>query len=237
MLRRSGSKKNAARVVSSETVYRGPVFSVTTDCVREPGIVKPLRRDVVRHQGSVVVLAVDERGGEPRVLLARQYRHAARGPLWELPAGRIDEGESALVAAKRELLEETGISAQQWRHAFTFYSSPGFLDETMAIYVAQKLARGAAQPEEDERIAKRFFPLSRAVRMVMNGRIRDGKTIAAVLWYERTRRCWPSESRAGSRSPKRIVQRSASVTNLTTSRIRRKIAIGTNRSQTILPRG
>ena len=187
MPRKSGSKKSGARVVSSKTVYRGPVFSVTTDYVLEPGIDKPLRRDIVRHQGSVVVLAVDEREGEPWVLLARQYRHAAGEPLWELPAGRIDHGESALAAAKRELLEETGITARQWRHALTFFASPGFLDETMAIYVAQELAHGAAQPEEDEMIAKRFFPLSRAVQIVMNGRIHDGKTIAGILWYERVR--------------------------------------------------
>ena len=182
----SGSKK--ARVVSSKTVYRGPVFSVTTDYVREPGIEKPLRRDMVRHQGSVVVLAMDDHGSEPRVLLARQYRHAAGGSLWELPAGRIDPGESALAGAKRELLEETGITAREWRHAFTFYSSPGFLDETMAIYLARGLTQGAARPEEDEMIAKRFFPLSQAVRMAMNGTLRDGKTIAGVLWYERSLR-------------------------------------------------
>jgi ADP-ribose pyrophosphatase len=189
MARKSGSKKNKARVVSAKTVYRGPVFGVTVDYVREPGIDKPLRRDMVRHQGSVVVLAVDERKGEPWILLARQYRHAAGEALWELPAGRIDHGESTLAAAKRELLEETGISARQWRHALTFYASPGFLDETMAVYMAQELTRGAAQPEEDEMIAKRFFPLSHAVRMVMNGRIHDGKTIAGILWYERSLRC------------------------------------------------
>jgi len=187
MAKKGGSKKNTAQVVSSKTVYRGPVFSVTTDYVREPGIAKPLRRDMVRHQGSVVVLAVDERGGGPRVLLARQYRHAVGGALWELPAGRIDHGESALAGARRELLEETGITARRWRHAFTFYSSPGFLDETMAIYLARGLTQGAAQPEEDEMITKRFFPLSRAVAMTMNGAIRDGKTIAALLWYERSR--------------------------------------------------
>jgi len=188
MKKTSRSKKRRARVVSSKTVYRGPVFTVTTDYVREPGIDKPLRRDMVRHQGSVVVLAVEERGREPRVLLARQYRHAAGGPLWELPAGRIDPGESAMAGAKRELREETGITARDWRHAFTFYSSPGFLDETMAIYLARGLTRGAAQPEEDELIAKRFFPLSRAVGMVTSGAIRDGKTIAALLWYDRGRR-------------------------------------------------
>jgi len=184
MKKTSRSKKNQAQVVSSKTVYRGPVFTVTTDYVREPGIDKPLRRDMVRHQGSVVVLAVEEQGSEPQVLLARQYRHAAGGPLWELPAGRIDHGESALAGAKRELLEETGIIAREWRLAFTFYSSPGFLDETMAIYLARGLTRGVARPEEDEMIVKRFFPLARAVRMALNGSIRDGKTIAALLWYD-----------------------------------------------------
>lgn len=185
MRNKSGDKK--AQVVSSKTVYRGPVFSVTTDYVCEPGIEKPLRRDMVRHQGSVVVLAVEESGAEPHVLLARQYRHAAGGPLWELPAGRIDPGESPLTGAKRELLEETGITAREWKHALTFYSSPGFLDETMAVYLARGLTVGAAQPEEDEMIAKRFFPLSRAIQMVMNGAIRDGKTIAAILWYDHDR--------------------------------------------------
>lgn len=178
------ANRKRARVVSSKTVYRGPVFSVTTDYVSEPGGDKPQRRDMVRHQGSVVVLAMEEGRGEPRVLLARQYRHAANGSLWELPAGRIDEGEAELAAAKRELREETGYSARKWKRAFRFYASPGFLNETMAIYLARGLVRGEAQPEEDEFITKRLFPLSAAVRMALNGRIRDGKTIAGVLWLD-----------------------------------------------------
>src|ERR1051325_5392620 len=101
------AKKKAAKakVVSSKVAYRGPVFHVTTDYVQEPGGIAS-RRDVVRHQGSVVIMAVDDSGKEPRVLLARQYRHAAGDYVWELPAGRIDEGEDALTAAKRELVEE-----------------------------------------------------------------------------------------------------------------------------------
>jgi ADP-ribose pyrophosphatase len=178
------ANRKRARVVSSKTVYRGPVFSVTTDYVSEPGGDKPQRRDMVRHQGSVVVLAMEEGRGEPRVLLARQYRHAANGSLWELPAGRIDDGEAELAAAKRELREETGYSACKWKRAFRFYASPGFLNETMAIYLARGLVRGEAQPEEDEFITKRLFPLSAAVRMALNGRIRDGKTIAGVLWLD-----------------------------------------------------
>ena len=162
-------------------VYRGPVFYVTSDRVREPGGIT-VRRDMVRHPGSVVIMAVDDSAGGPRVLLARQYRYAAGAAIWELPAGRIDEGESELAAAKRELQEETGYTASRWKRALFFYVSPGFLDETMAIYVARGLRPGPARPEEDEFIRKRFFPLSAAVRMVMAGKLRDAKTIAAVLW-------------------------------------------------------
>jgi len=177
------TKQQKARMVSSRTVYRGPVFYVTSDRVREPGSVVA-RRDVVRHIGSVVIMAVDESRGEPRVLLARQYRHAAQDYLWELPAGRIDSGEQPLPAAKRELLEETGYSAAEWKRALFFYSSPGFLDETMAIYLARGLKRGRANPEEDEVIQQRLFPLSQAVRMIAKAAIRDGKTIAGVLWLK-----------------------------------------------------
>jgi ADP-ribose pyrophosphatase len=161
------------------------VFSVTTDEVQEPGGVRA-RRDVVRHSGSVVVLAVDVLAvgvqGEPRILLERQYRHAAQSMMWELPAGRIDDGETPLTAAKRELLEETGYRARQWKRILHFYVSPGFLDETMTIYLANGLKAGKAQPEADEKIAVRFFGLSEAKRMALQGRICDAKTIAGILW-------------------------------------------------------
>lgn len=173
--------KNGARVLSSKTVYRGPVFHVTTDQVLEPGGVKA-RRDIVRHQGSVVIMVVDDTGREPRVLLIRQFRHAAGQPLWELPAGRIDPGEQERAAARRELVEETGFRARRWKRVLFFYASPGFLDETMAIWMATGLTRGRATPEEDENIRPRWFSLSAAVRMVQNGRIHDAKTIAGVLW-------------------------------------------------------
>src|SRR5271166_5322751 len=126
--------KNKVVVLSSKTVFQGRVFRVTLDRVKEPnGIVA--QRDVVRHSGSVVILAVDDLGAEPRVLLERQYRYAAEDYLWEIPAGRIDPGESALAGAKRELLEETGYRAKSWKRALFFYPSPGFVDETMTVYL------------------------------------------------------------------------------------------------------
>ncbi len=183
----SGKKAKKARLLSSKVVYRGPVFTVTTDHVLEPGGITA-RRDLVHHSGSVVVLAVEDSGREPLVLLERQYRHAAGDFLWELPAGRIDPGEQELEAAKRELIEETGYRASKWRRILKFYASPGFVAETMAVYMATGLREGEAEPEEDEIIQKRLIPLSRVVSMVMKGTIRDAKTISSVLWLDRNRR-------------------------------------------------
>jgi ADP-ribose pyrophosphatase len=192
--KRKTSTRKPVKILSSKVSYRGPVFQITTDQVKEPSGVT-VRRDVVRHSGSVVILAAENssllaRGkakkqtGEPRVLLIRQYRYTANDFLWELPAGRIDEGEDELPAAKRELLEETGFAAERWKRVLYFFVSPGFLDETMAVYLAEGLTAGKAQPEEDEYIVKRFFPLTQATRMVMKRNIRDAKTISSVLWLQ-----------------------------------------------------
>jgi len=198
MAKSAGTKLKQARVLSSRISYQGPVFSVTTDQVEEPGGVRA-RRDVIRHSGSVVVLAVEDaaravRKAEPRILLERQYRHAAQSMMWELPAGRIDDGETALTAAKRELLEETGYSARHWKRILHFYVSPGFLDETMTIYLAQGLRAGQAQPEPDERIAIKFFDLSEAKQMAIQGRIRDAKTISGILWLAQMTRPAPAKA-------------------------------------------
>jgi ADP-ribose pyrophosphatase len=179
----SKSRTLKAKLLSSRTVYRGPAFWVTTDQVLEPGGIR-VRRDIVHHTGSVVILAVDDSTSAPRVLLERQYRHAADDFLWELPAGRIDAGEKPLPAAKRELLEETGYTASNWRRIFHFYVSPGFVAETMSVFLATGLRAGQAQPEADEIIRKRMVPLSSALRMVLSGAIRDAKTISSILWLD-----------------------------------------------------
>jgi len=175
------SKRKSARVLSSRLVYKGPVFWVTSERVQEPSGVRVLR-EVVRHAGSVVVLATRENRREPVVLLERQYRHAAESYLWELPAGRIDKGEKALAAAKRELLEETGYTAKRWKRILKFFASPGFVAEPMTVFWAQGLTPGPAQPEPDEVIEQHLVPLSKAVQMIQRGTIRDAKTISSVLW-------------------------------------------------------
>jgi ADP-ribose pyrophosphatase len=177
------TKKTGIDVISSKLIYKGPAFSVFTDMVREGEHTG--QRDVVRHTGSVVIMAIDEprsKREEAMVLLVRQYRYAANQYLWELPAGRIDAGENKLAAAKRELLEETGVRAKKWKSIFHFYASPGFLDERMDVYLARELTLGQAQPEEDEQISLRFFPLSEALGMVASNKIRDAKTMTGLLW-------------------------------------------------------
>lgn len=187
MSKATRSRRLSARVLSSRVVYRGPIFWVTSERVREPTGVMALR-EVVRHTGSVVILATEESRGEPLVLLERQYRYAAESYLWELPAGRIDKDEKPLAAARRELLEETGYSARSWKRILRFYASPGFVAEPMTVFWARGLKPGPAQPEADEVIEQRLIPLSEAVNMVLQGTIRDAKTIASVLWLDHAQR-------------------------------------------------
>jgi ADP-ribose pyrophosphatase len=172
------------RTLSSKTVYQGNVFWVTRDQVVEPGGVKG-RRDIIRHNGSVVILAVDTKTNpaDPGILLIRQYRHAAQKILIEIPAGRIEPGEKLLPAAKRELIEETGYRAKKWSKLVSYYASPGFLTEAMNILLAQDLTLGIATPEDDEKIELHMTPLSEVLKLIHAGKIQDGKTLIAVLLY------------------------------------------------------
>jgi ADP-ribose pyrophosphatase len=173
-----------ARTLSSKTVYKGKVFFITRDEVAEPAGVTA-SRDVIRHNGSVVVLAVDAKSNptDPDILLIKQYRHAAGKFLLELPAGRIEPGEKPMAAGKRELIEETGYRAKKWSKHTRYFASPGFLSEAMNILLAEDLTLGEATPEDDEKIELHMTPLSEVLRLIEAGKIEDGKTMIGVLLY------------------------------------------------------
>jgi ADP-ribose pyrophosphatase len=173
--------KQKAKLLSSREVFKGRVFSVRHDRVSEPGGIVA-ERDIVVHPGSVVVLPVFPDG---KILLIRQYRHAANDFLWELVAGRVDKGESPAAAAHRELAEETGYSARRLRKLLEIFPSPGFVSELMWIFAATGLTAGAARPEADERIAAKKVSLAAAERMIRSGALRDAKSIAGILYYAR----------------------------------------------------
>jgi ADP-ribose diphosphatase len=178
-----------ARLISSKLAYNGKVFSVFTDKVEEPGG-RINTRDVIRHNGSVVILAVDESKNpkDPEIILERQYRHAAGLFLYELPAGRIDTGEAPLAAAKREMIEETGYRAKRWTLLTKYFASPGFLGEWMQIYLARDIREGLAAPEPDEHIEIFRVPLSEALGLIAAQKIHDGKTLIGLMLYDQARR-------------------------------------------------
>jgi ADP-ribose pyrophosphatase len=174
------------QIISSETLFEGPLFSVVHDKLIEPGGL-PSERDIIHHHGSVVILAIDSTKNkrDPWIVIEHQYRHAAGQFLWELPAGKLEAGEDALAGAQRELAEETGYSAKKWKPLVEYYASPGFLGESMKVFLAEDLVAGEAHPEDDEQIDFRLVKLSDAIKMIEKGAILDGKTLTAVLLYAR----------------------------------------------------
>jgi ADP-ribose diphosphatase len=174
-------RSETAQILSSSTVYEGPVFGIRRDEVIEPSGVRAIR-EVITHPGSVVVLPVLRDG---KILLIRQYRHATRQYLWELVAGRMDPGETPKAAAARELIEETGYRAKRLRVFLDVFPTPGFLEERMYILLAEGLTAGKAQPEEDEKIVSHAYNRKQLEEIIRTGKLRDAKSIAGILYYLR----------------------------------------------------
>lgn len=139
-------------------------------------------REVVEHPGAVAVVAVDQQG---QVVLVRQYRHPVGRPLDELPAGKLEPGEDPLLAAQRELEEETGLVAGSWREIGDFFTAPGFADERMHLYLALDLRPGQVNPDEDEDLQTFRLSLRDAARAAAEGRFHDAKTVAGLLLADR----------------------------------------------------
>jgi ADP-ribose pyrophosphatase len=169
------------KLIESKELLKTSIFTITEDRANDPEGFE-IKRAIVQHSGSAVMMPMDDKN---RVLLVRQYRLPARQYLWELPAGRLDAGESVLEAAKRELREETGMKARRWTELASFYASPGFLAEKMTIYLAQGLTEGEQEPMEDERIEMKWFKPRELDDLISKGEIQDGKTIIGFLTWKR----------------------------------------------------
>jgi ADP-ribose pyrophosphatase len=172
------------KIISSREVLKNKLFTVVDEVAHDPSGFE-IHRSIVRHPGSAVMMAVD---AQDRILLVKQFRLPAEKELWELPAGRIDPGESALETARRELREETGYAAKKWTPLASFWASPGYVDEKMNLFLAEDLTAGEKEPMEDERIEIQWFESEKLRQMIRGGEIQDGKTMAGyLLWTEHRR--------------------------------------------------
>lgn len=169
--------------IGTTRIHTGKVLNLDMDRVRFPdGSEGEL--EIIRHPGAsaVVPFLSDPRGEDPQILLLRQYRYAADGNLFEIPAGRLDEGEAPEACAHRELKEETGCTAASMQHLTTIFTTPGFIDERIHLYLAEGLTQGEPERESDEFAETVVMPLSRALVMIERGEISDGKTIVGLLF-------------------------------------------------------
>jgi ADP-ribose pyrophosphatase len=169
--------------ISSTRVHEGRVISLDVDRVRFPdGSEGEL--EIIRHPGAsaVVPFLSDPTGVDPQILLIRQYRYAANGYLYEIPAGRLEKGEPPKECAHRELREETGCEAKSMEHLFTMFTTPGFTDERIHLFMATGLTRGEAAREADEFVEIETVPLSGALAMIQRGDIQDAKTALGILY-------------------------------------------------------
>lgn len=169
--------------LASHRIYSGKIVTLDVDQVKYPdGSTGEL--EIIRHPGAAAILPFlsDPTGDDPQILLLRQYRYAADGYLYEIPAGKLDKDESPEHCAARELREETGCTAETIEHLTTIFTTPGFTDEQLHIYMAVDLTQGEPATESHEFLEVERVTLSRALHMIQQGEIRDAKTALAILY-------------------------------------------------------
>jgi ADP-ribose pyrophosphatase len=169
--------------LSARRVYDGRVINVDIDTVRFPnGSTGEL--EMVRHPGAsaVVPFLTDPLGDDPQILLIKQFRHAADAFIYEVPAGKLEGGEPPIECAHRELREETGCTAGKMEHIYTLFTTPGFTDEKIHVFMASALTRGEVAHEKDEFMTVETVTLSRALELVKAGELADAKTALALLF-------------------------------------------------------
>jgi ADP-ribose pyrophosphatase len=169
--------------IASERVYTGRIISLDRDTVRFPdGSVGQM--EMIRHPGAsaVVPFLSDPKGQDPQILLLRQYRYAAEQYLYEIPAGRLEPGEPPRECAIRELREETGCAAREIEFLFTMYTTPGFTDERIHVFMAVGLEQGQVAHEPDEFLTLETMTLSRALQLIQEGAVKDAKTALGILF-------------------------------------------------------
>lgn len=172
--------------LNTRTVYRGGLLHVKEDQIQLPNG-QPAKREYILHPGAVVVIPLLENN---HVILERQFRYPLRQDFYELPAGKLDEGETALVCGQRELLEETGYSATKWRFVGTIHPCIGYSNESMSLFLAQELSLGMHQRDGDEFLEVFALHLSEAIEWVRSGRITDAKTVIGLFWAEKILNGW-----------------------------------------------
>jgi ADP-ribose pyrophosphatase len=177
------NEPSARRRIATRRVYAGRLLQVDVDTVRAPDE-SLLELEMVRHPGAaaVVPLLSDPESPDPQVLLLRQFRYAAGGPIWEVPAGVLEPGETPETCARRELLEETGAVAEHVEHLTTVFTTPGFTDEKIHLFVATGISAGEPRPMSDEFLEVEARPLSKVLEMIREREMVDAKSIVALLY-------------------------------------------------------
>ena len=165
---------------SRETIFQGKILNVYKDTVILPNG-NQATREVIEHSGAVAVLAIDD---QDRIILVKQYRYPIQKSSLEIPAGKLEDGENPLDCAKRELEEETGFQAENWSKIMSFYTSPGFANEIMHLFLATGLTFVGASPDEDELVELYKYSLDEAFNSILQQEIDDAKTINAILWHK-----------------------------------------------------